>query len=53
MPNPIMGFEVDTFGTTGGAGYPGGYMEQLIKTAGKLHCSGWSPPWTCATPRSP
>jgi cobalt-zinc-cadmium efflux system outer membrane protein len=36
MPNPILGFEVDTFGTTGGAGYPGGYMDQLIKTAGKL-----------------
>jgi cobalt-zinc-cadmium efflux system outer membrane protein len=36
MPNPILGFEVDTFGTTGGAGYAGGYMDQLIKTAGKL-----------------
>jgi cobalt-zinc-cadmium efflux system outer membrane protein len=39
MPNPILGFEVDTFGTTGGAGYVGGYMEQLIKTAGKLRLS--------------
>jgi cobalt-zinc-cadmium efflux system outer membrane protein len=35
-PNPTVGFEVDTFGTTGGAGYPGGYVDQLIKTAGKL-----------------
>ncbi len=36
MPNPIMGFEVDTFGTTGGAGYPGGYIDQVFRTAGKL-----------------
>lgn len=35
-PNPTLGFEVDTFGTTGGAGYVGGFVEQLIKTAGKL-----------------
>jgi cobalt-zinc-cadmium efflux system outer membrane protein len=35
-PNPNIGFEVDTFGTTGGAGYVGGFVEQLIKTAGKL-----------------
>jgi cobalt-zinc-cadmium efflux system outer membrane protein len=35
-PNPLMGFEVDTFGTTGGAGYPGGFIDQLIKTGGKL-----------------
>jgi cobalt-zinc-cadmium efflux system outer membrane protein len=39
LPNPIMGFEVDTFGTTGGAGYAGGYFDQLIKTAGKLRLS--------------
>jgi cobalt-zinc-cadmium efflux system outer membrane protein len=35
-PNPNVGFEIDTFGTTGGAGYVGGFVEQLIKTAGKL-----------------
>jgi cobalt-zinc-cadmium efflux system outer membrane protein len=35
-PNPNMGFEVDTVGTTGGAGYPGAFVEQLIKTGGKL-----------------
>jgi cobalt-zinc-cadmium efflux system outer membrane protein len=35
-PNPNIGFEVDTFGTTGGAGYVGGFVEQLIKTAGKM-----------------
>jgi cobalt-zinc-cadmium efflux system outer membrane protein len=35
-PNPNMGFEVDTFGTTGGPGYPGAFVDQLIKTAGKL-----------------
>jgi cobalt-zinc-cadmium efflux system outer membrane protein len=35
-PNPNFGFEVDTFGTTGGAGYTGGFVEQLIKTGGKL-----------------
>jgi cobalt-zinc-cadmium efflux system outer membrane protein len=35
-PNPNFGFEVDTFGTTGGPGYPGAFVDQLIKTAGKL-----------------
>jgi cobalt-zinc-cadmium efflux system outer membrane protein len=35
-PNPNVGFEVDTFGTTGGAGYAGAFVDQLIKTAGKL-----------------
>ncbi|MGH7223309.1 MAG: TolC family protein, partial [Gemmataceae bacterium] len=35
-PNPYIGFEDDTFGTTGGAGYPGGYFDQLFVTAGKL-----------------
>lgn len=35
-PNPIVGFEDDTFGTTGGAGYVGGFMEQLFVTGGKL-----------------
>jgi cobalt-zinc-cadmium efflux system outer membrane protein len=35
-PNPLIGFEDDTFGTTGGAGYVGGFMEQLFVTGGKL-----------------
>lgn len=33
-PNPTVGFEYDTVQTIGG--YPGGYMDQLIKTGGKL-----------------
>ncbi len=39
MPNPILGFEADTIGTTGGAGYVGGFLEQTIKTANKLQLS--------------
>jgi cobalt-zinc-cadmium efflux system outer membrane protein len=35
-PNPNMGYEMDTIGTTGGAGYQGGFIEQTIKTANKL-----------------
>jgi cobalt-zinc-cadmium efflux system outer membrane protein len=35
-PNPNMGYEMDTIGTTGGAGYQGGFVEQTIKTANKL-----------------
>lgn len=35
-PNPIVGYEGDTSGTTGGAGYQGGFVEQTIKTANKL-----------------
>jgi cobalt-zinc-cadmium efflux system outer membrane protein len=35
-PNPTMGLEIDTFGTTGGAGYQGGFVDQVIKTANKL-----------------
>lgn len=35
-PNPTIGFEDDTFGTTGGAGYVGGFMEQMFITGGKL-----------------
>ncbi len=35
-PNPTIGFEDDTFGTTGGAGYVGGFMAQLFITGGKL-----------------
>src|SRR5262249_47150177 len=35
-PNPTVGYEGDTLGTTGGAGYQGGFIDQVIKTAGKL-----------------
>jgi cobalt-zinc-cadmium efflux system outer membrane protein len=35
-PNPNIGYEGDTAGTGGTAGYQGGYVEQQIKTAGKL-----------------
>jgi cobalt-zinc-cadmium efflux system outer membrane protein len=35
-PNPTVGFEADTFGTTGGAGYQGAFVDQVIKTANKL-----------------
>jgi cobalt-zinc-cadmium efflux system outer membrane protein len=35
-PNPLIGFENDTFGTTGGAGYVGGFMDQAFITGGKL-----------------
>lgn len=33
-PNPTGGFEYDTVQTIGG--YPGGYIDQVIKTGGKL-----------------
>ncbi|MBS0210728.1 MAG: TolC family protein [Planctomycetes bacterium] len=36
-PNPVMGYEGDTVGSGGTANYHGGYVQQLIKTAGKLH----------------
>jgi cobalt-zinc-cadmium efflux system outer membrane protein len=35
-PNPTIAFEQDTAGTSGGPGYVGGYVSQLIKTANKL-----------------
>jgi cobalt-zinc-cadmium efflux system outer membrane protein len=35
-PNPTVGYESDTSGTTGGAGYVGGFIEQTIKTGNKL-----------------
>jgi outer membrane protein, heavy metal efflux system len=35
-PNPTIGYEGDTAGTTGGAGYQGGFIDQVIKTANKL-----------------
>jgi cobalt-zinc-cadmium efflux system outer membrane protein len=34
--NPNFGFEDDTMGTAGGPGYLGGFIEQVISTAGKL-----------------
>src|SRR5262249_46618924 len=36
QPNPVVGYEGDTMGTAGLAGYQGGFVEQTIKTAGKL-----------------
>ncbi len=38
-PNPVIAFENDTIGTTGGGGYQGGYIEQKIITWGKLQLS--------------
>jgi cobalt-zinc-cadmium efflux system outer membrane protein len=35
-PNPTVGYEADTVGTTGRSGYQGGFVEQIIKTANKL-----------------
>jgi cobalt-zinc-cadmium efflux system outer membrane protein len=35
-PNPTMGYQGDTMGTAGGAGYQGFMFDQTIKTAGKL-----------------
>jgi cobalt-zinc-cadmium efflux system outer membrane protein len=35
-PNPTVGYEADTMGTTGGAGYQGAFIDQVIKTANKL-----------------
>jgi cobalt-zinc-cadmium efflux system outer membrane protein len=34
-PNPVFGYEHDTV-ETGPAGYPGGFIDQLVKTGGKL-----------------
>src|SRR5205823_12521777 len=35
-PNPGFGYEGDTMGTMGSAGYQGAFVDQLIKTANKL-----------------
>jgi cobalt-zinc-cadmium efflux system outer membrane protein len=35
-PNPIAGYEADTINQGGTAGLQGAYIEQIIKTAGKL-----------------
>jgi cobalt-zinc-cadmium efflux system outer membrane protein len=38
-PNPTVGYQGDTVGTTGGWGYQGAFIEQVIKTANKLQLS--------------
>jgi len=35
-PNPIIGYEGDQMGTTGGPGYQGGFVEQKVIVANKL-----------------
>jgi cobalt-zinc-cadmium efflux system outer membrane protein len=35
-PNPTVGYENDNISTGGGPGYVGGFIDQVIKTAGKL-----------------
>ena len=35
-PNPVVGFQGDSIGEVGTPGQPGGFFEQIIKTAGKL-----------------
>jgi cobalt-zinc-cadmium efflux system outer membrane protein len=35
-PNPSVGYEEDTAGDAGTAGFQGGFIEQVIKTGGKL-----------------
>jgi cobalt-zinc-cadmium efflux system outer membrane protein len=35
-PNPNVGYQSDTAGTSGTAGFQGVFIEQVIKTAGKL-----------------
>jgi cobalt-zinc-cadmium efflux system outer membrane protein len=35
-PNPTIGYEGDNIGTNHTAGFQGGFVEQLIKTGGKL-----------------
>jgi cobalt-zinc-cadmium efflux system outer membrane protein len=38
-PNPTMGYESDTVNTAGTAGFQGGFIDQVIKTGGKLKLS--------------
>jgi cobalt-zinc-cadmium efflux system outer membrane protein len=38
-PNPTVGYEADTAGTGGTAGYQGAFFDQTIKTGGKLKLS--------------
>ncbi len=35
-PNPSIGYEADTVNTSGSPGFQGGFLDQPIKTAGKL-----------------
>ena len=35
-PNPVIGYEADTVGSSGTRNYQGAYAQQLVKTAGKL-----------------
>jgi cobalt-zinc-cadmium efflux system outer membrane protein len=35
-PNPMMGYEGDNINSAGTAGFQGGFIDQLIKTGGKL-----------------
>lgn len=35
-PNPVLGYEADTIGQASSPGLQGGFLEQTIKTAGKL-----------------
>ena len=35
-PNPIIGYEGDTIGTSGGPGYQGGFLEQKVVVSNKL-----------------
>ncbi len=35
-PNPVIGYEADTVGSAGTRNYQGVFVQQLIKTAGKL-----------------
>jgi cobalt-zinc-cadmium efflux system outer membrane protein len=38
-PNPMMGYEADNVNSAGSAGFQGGFIDQLIKTGGKLKLS--------------
>jgi cobalt-zinc-cadmium efflux system outer membrane protein len=38
-PNPTVGYEADTIGNAGTAGFQGAYFDQTIRTAGKLKLS--------------
>ena len=35
-PNPTIGYEADTVGSAGNPNYHGGYINTVVKTAGKL-----------------
>jgi cobalt-zinc-cadmium efflux system outer membrane protein len=48
-PNPIVGYESSDVNSGGTAGYQGGFLEQLIKTAGKLRTAEASALMTLAS----